>query len=302
VALFGAEGALGRRLREDALAAGAPLVSFVELDGERGKWPTIGEILAEFRPDVIVNATAAAHRETIGQEATRLRDVHAVDAERLAREAARLGLALVHISSDLVYDSAGAESLDEGSEVAPAGVLARALWEGEQAVMATCPSALIVRTGCLYGMEDTGFASLLCRRLAEGKAVQVGWERMGPPTAADDVVATLWELVRARCSGVYHVAAAGETSWAEVAHWAAGALGASSSLVSTGPRGDVAAWLPPLRPAILRPLRLEQEGRVSPRPWREALEEFLLSEVAEATNTAPRTRGGQWREGRGQAR
>jgi len=276
--IFGDRSSLSRALYEGALRAGAFTVVFPALDGAPAKWETLREILREVSPGVIVNASAADTREEVWQDAEQARARHAVDAERLARLAGSLGATFVHVSSDLVFEGAPRSAHDERSLAAPSGVLSLATIEGERLVEGVLPEALVVRTGCLLERRDTGFAWSLLARLAEGKGVHVGWETMGAPAGAADVAQLIWELVRRGKTGVYHLASGETASWAEFARAAAASLGVSSRLVSTGPRGDLPAWAAPLRPAVLAPRRLLDEGLMVPRAWREVMSEIVLAE------------------------
>lgn len=293
IVIFGDRGSLSRALGEQAVAAGAFTVMCPALDGALAKWDTLEEILVEAAPAVIVNASAAETREEVWQDAEEARARHAVDAERLARLAGSLGATLVHVSSDLVFEGAPRSPRDEASPVMPSGILSRASIEGERLVEGILPGALVVRTGCLVDRRDTGFAWSLLARLAEGKPVHVGWETMGAPAGAGDVARLIWELVRRDKAGLYHLASGETASWAEFARAGAATLGVSSRLISTGPRGDVPAWAAPLRPAVLAPRRLQEEGLPLPRPWRDVMSEVAWAEFGAThagMDVAPRER------------
>jgi len=274
-AVFGGKGCLGPALRERAWAKGAFTVLFQALDGRPEKWDVLTEIVRELSPHVIVNASAVEAREQVATDPAETRRCHVVDAERAARLALLVGATLVHVSTDLVFEGASGAAQSEQAPPAPRGILARAMAEGEDKVRETDPGALLVRTGCLFGVRDTGFAWSLLARLAEGKSVHVGWEKMGAPVLAADVARVIEDLVERGRTGTYHVTSGEITCWAEVARFAVSALGASPSLVSTGPRGDVPAWAAPLRPAILSPERLIAEGIEPPRDWRAVTKELV---------------------------
>ena len=177
--------------------------------------------LAEQRPlDGVINC--AAWTDVDGAESNQ-RAAHAVNADgagNLARAAAELGVPLLHISTDYVFD--GTAPLDSNGNVraylesdptGPRSVYGRTKLEGEQQVSAASPKHTIVRTAWLYGVGGKNFVETMLRLASEREAVQVVTDQVGSPTWSGHLAPALIGLLERRAAGLLHLTGAGQTSW-----------------------------------------------------------------------------------------
>jgi dTDP-4-dehydrorhamnose reductase len=146
--------------------------------------------------------------------------------ELLAEEARRLRAALVHYSTDYVFDGTKDSAYTEQDSVNPQNVYGKSKLTGEQAISASGCDYLIFRTSWVYGMRGKNFLRTMLRLGAERDELNVVADQFGAPTWAN-TVATLSGDVLAqalgaadqtgewwkRHSGVYHMTASGSTSW-----------------------------------------------------------------------------------------
>ncbi|MBW8723437.1 MAG: glucose-1-phosphate thymidylyltransferase RfbA, partial [Polaromonas sp.] len=132
------------------------------------------------------------------------------------------GAWLLHYSTDYVFDGSGSKPWEEADPTGPLSVYGRTKLEGEQRIAARCAQYLILRTSWVYAARGGNFAKTMLRLAAERERLTVVSDQFGAPTGADllaDVTAhmlcsALAEAAgSAGAAGVYHVAAAGETSW-----------------------------------------------------------------------------------------
>ena len=170
------------------------------------------------RPDVIVNAAAHTAVDKAESEPELARALNAIAPAVLAREAAALGALLVHYSTDYVFDGSGSSPRDEGALTGPLSVYGRTKLEGEQLVAGSGCRHLILRTSWVYAARGGNFARTMLRLAAERDQLQVIDDQIGAPTGAEllaDVTAHALRAVHAdpALCGLYHCAAAGETSW-----------------------------------------------------------------------------------------
>lgn len=170
--------------------------------------------------DAIVNC--AAWTDVDGAESNE-QAAHAVNAlgpSVLARAAADAGLALLHISTDYVFD--GEAPLDgqgrprpylESDPTGPHSVYGATKLEGEQAVLAASERHTVVRTAWLYGVDGKNFVETMLRLAGERDAVQVVTDQVGSPTWGGHLAPALLGLLERGVSGLVHLTGSGEVSW-----------------------------------------------------------------------------------------
>lgn len=222
ILLFGKNGQVGWELQRSL----APLGELIALDrngkgnlcGDLLDLDSIAETIKRVSPDVIVNAAAytAVDKAESEQELAERINVHAV--QKMAHEAAKLDALLVHYSTDYVFNGSGNRPWQETDLTAPLSVYGRTKLEGEQAIIDSHCAHLILRTSWVYAARGQNFAKTMLRLAVEREVLNVIDDQLGAPTGAElisDVSAHAIRAVRSNpaLSGVYHLAAAGETSW-----------------------------------------------------------------------------------------
>ena len=173
------------------------------------------------QPQLIVNAAAHTAVDKAESETDLARMLNTLAPGVLAQEAARLNAWLVHYSTDYVFDGSGSRPWTEADATGPLSIYGRSKLEGEQAIAASGCRHLIFRTSWVYGSRGGNFAKTMLRLAAEREQLKVIDDQVGAPTGADllaDVTAqamrqVLPEQHPGAPSGIYHLAAAGETSW-----------------------------------------------------------------------------------------
>ncbi|WP_313953035.1 dTDP-4-dehydrorhamnose reductase, partial [Accumulibacter sp.] len=168
-------------------------------------------------PDLIVNAAAHTAVDRAEAEPELAKMINALAPAVLADEAKRLGAWLVHYSTDYVFDGSGDRPWQEGDPTGPLSVYGQTKLAGEQAV-AACDRHLIFRTSWVYAARGSNFARTMLRLASERDQLKVIADQIGAPTGAEllaDVTAHAVRGVQQRphLAGLYHLVAAGETSW-----------------------------------------------------------------------------------------
>ncbi|WP_448586841.1 dTDP-4-dehydrorhamnose reductase [Thermaurantiacus sp.] len=216
VLLTGASGQLGR-----ALAATRPaettLIACTRADLDIGEAGAVARVVAEVRPDALINAaayTAVDRAESNLEEAMRVNG-HAPG--WLAAAASRLGAAFVQVSTDFVFDGSAPVPYPPDARPAPLGAYGRTKLAGEEAVRAAHPSPLIVRTAWVYAAEGQNFLQTMLRLMAERGEVRVVADQVGTPTHAASLARALWGFLGAGATGVFHWTDAGVASWYDFA-------------------------------------------------------------------------------------
>lgn len=203
----------------DAATASAPRQSepafctgnLADLEGLR-------QTVLALRPDVIVNAAAHTAVDKAESEPELARTINALAPGVLAEAAHSVGALLVHYSTDYVFDGSGNTPWMEDAPTRPLSVYGNTKLSGERAIQASGCRHLIFRTSWVYAARGSNFARTMLRLAAERERLTVIDDQFGAPTGAEliaDVTAhAMRHTIREpRQGGVYHLAAAGETSW-----------------------------------------------------------------------------------------
>ncbi|MEG0882398.1 MAG: dTDP-4-dehydrorhamnose reductase [Janthinobacterium sp.] len=221
ILLLGKNGQVGWELQRSLAPLGKVVAlasDSVDFCGDLRDLDGIAATVRSVAPDVIVNAAGYTAVDRAESEEALCRTVNALAPGVLAREAARSGALLVHYSTDYVFDGSGEQPWSESDPTGPLSAYGRTKLEGEQAIVAAGCRHLIFRTSWVYAARGNNFAKTMLRLAAERERLSVVSDQIGAPTGAEllaDVTAHAVQAMRGRQDpgGVYHVAAAGQTSW-----------------------------------------------------------------------------------------
>ena len=197
----------------DIKVVGRPAVDFDQLD-------TIDAAFAAASPALVVNAaawTAVDAAETDPAGAMRANRDGPV---RLAELCAAAGIPLIHISTDYVFDGDKRAPYVETDPTNPTGVYGATKLAGEQAVLAACPRAIIIRTAWVYSATGKNFVRTMLTLGKTRDHLRVVADQRGCPTAAGDLADIVLGVAHAATSGwrddyagIFHSGGTGETTW-----------------------------------------------------------------------------------------
>jgi dTDP-4-dehydrorhamnose reductase len=168
----------------------------------------------------IVNCAAWTDVDGAESKREQARAVNVEGPAVLADAAAGAQLALLHISTDYVFD--GVAPLDgegrprpyrESDPTGPRSVYGATKLEGEQAVLGASAENTVVRTAWLYGIDGRNFVDTMLRLAAERDAVEVVTDQVGSPTWSGHLAPALLGLLERRVTGLVHLTGGGEVSW-----------------------------------------------------------------------------------------
>ncbi len=216
LAVFGAAGQVGRALSRVAAVRGIALAAFDRAEADITDAAAVTAALTRARATVAVNAAAYTAVDKAESEYDRAFAVNRDGAANLARAAASLGIQLIQVSTDYVFDGAKQGSYLEDDPVAPLSAYGRSKAAGEDAVRAICAGAVILRTSWVYGSEGSNFVKTMLRLGAERDELRIVDDQRGCPTFAEDfaeAVVVVAENLPAAHGQTFHLAGAGETSW-----------------------------------------------------------------------------------------
>jgi dTDP-4-dehydrorhamnose reductase len=223
VLLTGATGQVGREL----MAAFGPVANVLaptrtELDLEHPE--TLRAAVRSLRPDIVLNAAAYTAVDRAEKDVERCTAVNALAPATLAEETARSNALLIHYSTDYVFDGTKRSPYVEDDDPAPLNVYGRTKLAGERAIAAAGGPHVILRTSWIYGTTGTNFLRTMLRLASEQPEIRVVHDQVGAPTwsrrlawATAQLVARWPSAGGEEASGVYHLSAAGSTTWYEFA-------------------------------------------------------------------------------------
>jgi dTDP-4-dehydrorhamnose reductase len=277
--VFGAGGLLGQALLARLPESGIELLAAPRGRGEADITDAgrVAELLERLRPDLVFNAAAFTDVDGAEDQPQAAFAANAEGPEVLARTAQVVGAALVHYSTDFVFDGERPTPYDEDVPPLPLSTYARSKLEGERRVQATLARSFVVRVGCLYGRGGRNFASTLLRRLRQGELIRADNERRVSPTWIDPVARLSGQLAISGRFGLYHATAQGETTWADFARFVADQAGLPEARVEAV--AGSALRLKAVRPrrAVLVSRRLGAIGLAPLPPWEEQARAYLAS-------------------------
>lgn len=224
ILLLGKNGQVGWELQRSL----SPLGEVIALDrhstpadggcGDLTQADALVETVRRLRPHVIVNAAAHTAVDKAESEIDVARQINAVAPARLAQAASEADALLVHYSTDYVFDGSGGTAWRESANTGPLNIYGQTKLEGEHLITASGANHLIFRTSWVYAARGGNFAKTMLRLAQDRERLTVIDDQFGAPTGADLIADVTAHAIRhvmnkPQDCGIYHLAAAGETTW-----------------------------------------------------------------------------------------
>lgn len=232
----------------------------------------------------VINSGAYTAVDRAESEVAAAFSANAMGPALLADATRAAGIPLIHVSTDYVFNGAGAGDYQEDEAVDPLGVYGASKLAGELAVLKGNPRSAVLRTAWVVSRHRANFVKTMLRLAAERPSLRVVDDQHGSPTSARDIAEALKTITLrmieddAAPRGVFHFVNAGGTTWAGLAREVLALSGARG-----GPTADVESITtadyptPARRPANSRlsTLKIQREYGVVPRPWQTAVSEIV---------------------------
>lgn len=257
----GREGQVVRSLCERGPVLGHQIVALgrPELD-LAGDPDAIERRIIEAQPDAVISAAAYTAVDKAEVDRAQAQAVNARGAGAVAAAARRLGVPLLHLSTDYVFDGTKQTPYVESDRPSPASAYGETKLQGEEAVLAAHDNVAVLRTAWVYSPFGNNFVKTMLRLAADREEIGVVSDQRGNPTSALDiadglltVAANLQNSADPALRGIFHMAGTGAASWAEFAATifeASAALGGPTAHVR--PIGTADYPTPAQRPANSR--------------------------------------------------
>lgn len=224
IAVTGWTGQVVRAMLE-RVPVGAEVVAIRRPELDLADHRTIAPALRAARPDVIVNAAAYTAVDQAESEPDLAMRVNGQAAGEAARVAAALGIPVIQLSTDYVFDGTLGRPYREDDATGPISAYGASKLAGEQAVAAATANHAVLRTAWIYSPFGKNFVKTMLRLAETRDEVGVVADQQGCPTSALDIADAIFTVARnlaerpgeASLRGIFHMAARGEAVWADVA-------------------------------------------------------------------------------------
>lgn len=178
----------------------------------------VGRIIAQLRPDLIINAAAYTAVDRAENEPDLAYELNGHGVAHLAEAARSASARFIHISTDFVFDGRNSTPYLPGDRTNPLSVYGASKLEGERLAGAFCGSeALIVRTSWLYGAQGRNFVITMLQLMAEREELRVVADQIGTPTWTGGLADAIYHLADLDVCGIRHWSDAGVASWYDFA-------------------------------------------------------------------------------------
>jgi dTDP-4-dehydrorhamnose reductase len=178
----------------------------------------VAALVDRLRPTLVLNCAAYTKVDQAEREPDQADRANGEGPRVLADACRRSAAALVHFSTDYVFDGSSRRPWRPDDPVDPQGAYGRSKLLGERAIQQNPPGRwLILRTAWLYGPNGPNFVQTMLNVARAGKPLKVVNDQVGSPTYTMDLAEATLDLLDRGAQGVYHVANAGQTSWFDFA-------------------------------------------------------------------------------------
>jgi len=277
VAITGARGLFGHGL-VTAFATRHEVIPLTRGEADVTQAGAVHAALAHLRPDLVVHSAGIPDIDLCEAEPNLAAQVNFQGACNVAEAARRLGAGLVHISTDAVFDGRKTTPYLETDPTGPPTVYGRTKLQAEQAV-GKLERAWVFRVPVLFGPGKTNFVEKGLRKLAAGETYKATSDQMGCALHTVDAGLKIMEMAESGRPGLYHLSNQGQCTRLELAQKAARLAGFDPAHILGVPDAMMQRRAPRLKYAVLEMGALRRNGFSPPRPWEEALADYVRSLV-----------------------
>jgi dTDP-4-dehydrorhamnose reductase len=225
LAVTGRHGQVAAALIAAGPAAGVEVIPLARPEVDLANPASVARAIHAARPDIVVNAAAWTAVDLAETQPAEARRVNADGAAAAAAASAKLGVPVIQLSTDCVFDGRKEQPYIESDPTAPLSVYGATKLEGERHALAANPDCTVVRLAWVYAHAGRNFIKAMLGLGESRDEVAVVADQFGNPTSASDIAAGLLTIARnllarpgdAGLRGVFHLTAAGEASRADLA-------------------------------------------------------------------------------------
>lgn len=218
--VLGSDGQVGAALRWKALERGQSLIGVNRIELDITIKGQVMDAVRDIRPDAVINCAAWTDVDGAEKEGEAAHAVNAEGAGNIAQACSRTGAALIHLSTDYVFDGSKNTAYNEEDPVCPVSVYGRTKEAGERAVRDNWGKHVILRTAWVFGAHGGNFVKTMLRLADQGmERLNVVDDQRGGPTPADAIADACLDIAGRATSadiapwGTYHFCGQPSVTW-----------------------------------------------------------------------------------------
>jgi len=283
VLVTGAAGQLGLDVAAVCSAAGDEVAAFDRSTLDICSRSDVLGAVTSLRPEVVINCAAWTAVDACESDPDRALAANGVAVRWLAEASHRAGAHLVQVSTDYVFDGTLDRPYHEWDDTDPQSVYGLTKLIGEQEALVLGPSAAVVRTSWVCGVNGANMVKTIMRLASERDSLAFVADQVGHPTFTHDLAPVLRRIALDRMSGVIHATNQTPCSWYQFAAAVVAAMGKDPAMVQPIATVDLQPARPAPRPAnsVLDNAALRMAGYPMLRDFREPLAETVAALLAD---------------------
>lgn len=279
IAITGAGGLVGSALTRH-LSLSHQIFSLKHSDLDITQPDAITEFFERERPNLLINC-AVLNVDECETDPEKAIAINVTGPQALAAAANKVGAAIVHFSTNYVFDGEGEKIYSSDDAAHPINNYGQSKLDGENAVMNSCPHHFIIRTSWVYGVGKQNFLSLVHRDLKAGKRNKVVSDCWASSTYVEDLVSRTTEILDLQNYGIFHIVNEGVCSYLDFTYEAGNLIGLTETQISDLIEliSEAEIKRPAKRPRFT-PMRCSLSEKLGLKPlrhWKEALADYIDS-------------------------
>ena len=273
ILITGSNGMLGHDLIE-ALKDNHELVLTTSKTLDITDKEQVFDFISQNKPDIVINSAAYTDVDGCEQNQDLAYSVNGEGVKNLALACREADSALVHISTDYVFNGESQRPWVEDDEIGPISVYGKSKLMGEEAILETLEKYFIIRTAWLYGINGRNFPKTMLELAENHSQITVVYDEVGSPTYTPDLAKAISQLIETEHYGIYHITNSGSCSWCEFARYIFEAAGKDVEVI---PVTAAKFARPAPRPhySVLENRNWIEKGFEPLRSYKEAIKEYI---------------------------
>lgn len=271
----GRTGLLGQALTETLRDAQAEVLALSSSDIDVLDQEATARIMDDFTPDVVINAVAHTQVDQAEDEEEHAFALNATVPSLLAAQAARHKALFIHFSTDFIFRGDATTPYTESRYPGATSVYGISKAAGERGLMdLDYERTLILRVAWLFGPGKMNFVQRMLELAQERDRLAVVNDQTGSPSYTPDLAFFMLELIKQDATGVYHIANSDSATWHDLA---SAAIHMAGIPCEVDPISSAQWPTKATRPvySVLDTTKFQKKTGVIPRPWRDALREYV---------------------------
>lgn len=273
VAITGAAGLFGHGLTQ-VFQERHTTFPLTRADADITRANEVETVFSRIRPEVVIHPAGIPNIDLCEEDPAQAFLVNVHGARHVAEAARRVNARVVLISTDAVFDGLKQSPYTESDPTRPPTVYGRTKLRAERIVQ-SAPESWVFRVSVLFGPGKTNFIEKGLRKLAAGETYTVASDQEGSATYTLDAARKICEVIEAKRYGLYHLSNSVPCNRLELAQHAAKMAGLDPAKVIGKPSAEMGRRAMRLKYSVMEMVALKQAGFSLPRPWKEALKEYI---------------------------